>query len=96
MKSLKRSKYETSSKMESEPDPMGIDNGLYAPPEPVEGGDYVPDFILPRRIVDPSNMTNGCQWGGLPISCDSVADLNEAETRISQAYLNENPNNSWG
>ena len=65
--------------IKSEPDPLGIDNGLTAPPIPYNsGGGEVPDFILPSHIVDPSNFTTGCRFGGLPINCDAAEEVNAA------------------
>lgn len=46
------------AKMDSEPNPFGINNGIYAPPEPIYSGDPAPDIIFPRH-ADALNLAAG-------------------------------------
>ncbi len=77
----------------TEIDPFGADMGLTAPPQPDESGSYsdssISDVILPHRYVDPTDFSNNCYWGGLPVSCENVPELAQNIAQSGQARPSE-------
>jgi hypothetical protein len=61
----------------SEPDPMGVNAGLFAPLEdPMDTG--VSSLVLPARFVDAFDLSGGCESDGGPIACDRIPGLDES------------------
>jgi hypothetical protein len=69
----------------TEPDPMGINAGLEAPPETPPREDTGASDLITPSFGDPFDLYNGCQWGGLPINCATASSLAQEEMRIYRA-----------